>query len=423
MTLLSACAVCFCIVSLDKAYAQNASSNQADPNATVIAETERINAETGRINAETARINARAQRSRARIESLNLPSFDGDTTVNSGAGAAETTLLAMLALEEAADEFASIIDDSNTAHRPVLLLTGQEQPRFALMVAVFSRIAAVRADLDSAIERATGAGLSSAPNTDDAGVIAAVSAVAGLLRSDVEISEVKIDTINDRLLRGAVARATANREREVRCPPPAGSGPQVVCAPGPAYRVFAAGNLTAPCWIFPDYAEMRGTSCNQPQMITSFDTLVRTAARARDLQSQLRGNQSGTRKAAKDALDAALEAYDEAFEELTEAQDDGTVPLVEAASLEQLLEHNPMFVRLTAERAAGSIVERSDITTFFGGDPIRVSSSVIASMDYFDPRTGQILDHRIVHCRTAQTSIRRVQNNTWGGADGRCDDY
>ncbi len=195
---------------------------QTDPNAETNADTTRLKAETDRINAEAARINAEAARDQARITALRLPSFDGTTTLNAGAGAVEATILASHTVMLAAEMIKQRVDASDpgrlTANDPIIILAGDENLDFGRVGAINSEMDAIyteferlrQLDLDAHNGNPPQKSLAQSGGSATA-VIGAISAAAGLLRSNTEVTALDLQSISNRVLATAVAAKLGGR--------------------------------------------------------------------------------------------------------------------------------------------------------------------------------------------------------------------
>lgn len=316
------------------------------------------------IKAETDRLNAQAALERAggeRIRALGLPSFEGKTTLNAGAGAIEGLILATDALFNAA---ALIAEAAVSARRPeggvyrglFLVLAGDEQIDFGLsasirveldaFAALFRTLAPIRTPNQKAFAGGT--------------AVAALGALAGLLRTDTEISGLDFAQITHRPL----ATATAAR-----------LGPRAIL-PGAAIGPLAGNRLADDLMsLAADRDRIAAASPDKPDVAA---TLARF-----------------------DAFCARVLTPDAA----------GQVPIARAGRLQQLLGEDPLVLRVFVEKAGGSLVVRKNIGTLFWADPVRVSAGLVASYTVTEPSTGRVLAAGVLNCRTGEAKLSEVQSN------------
>lgn len=375
-----------------------ASLAQDDPNAAAKADTERLNAETARINAEAARINAEAARDRARIEALGLPSFEGTTTLNTGAGAIETTMLASRALDAAAQTIRGDIlagdDDCSRAQSqgasagspatrqracPIIVLAGDE-------AIDFGRIGALEVEMNALDTMFTHLGFGPAASSEAGGgapaVIAAISAAAGLLRSNTTVTPVDLQALSHR----ALATAVAGRLGADAILPSA-----------------AIGSIPEP-----------QASALLRKLNELFDRRLRVQ-QARDA-IVLRDPTKPTQRH-KD-LTAALARFDTFAARVTTPDSNGAVPIVQAVRLESILGQGSRILRVHLDRVGGSLINRTNLLTTLGiADPVRVSGGLVASYTLTDPANGSVVKAGMITCRTTTARLRSVQRGVWSASD------
>lgn len=368
-----------------------------DPNAAANAEKARLEAETARINAEAARINAESARERARIDALHLPSFEGRTTLNQGAGAIEAAMLASHAINAAAvmiDRSVRAADPQGTAP-PIVVLAGDE-------ALDFGRIGALDAEMDAISEvfRQVGYPAPEVQSMEAGGVsatavIAAVTAAAGLLRSNTEVTALDLSALSNRTLATAVAGQLGNRA---------------------VLPSAAIGTVTEP-----------PTSSGPWTGKTLMQKLNDLVGRRRSIQAErdaiVLPDPTKPTQRYKD-LTAALARFDAFAARVTTADANGAVPIVQAVRLEALWRQHPRVLRLYVDKAGGSLINRTNLlTTLAFSDPVRVSGGLIASFTLTDPATGGVLGADILTCRTTTSRLRSVQRGIWGedAADARAE--
>ena len=379
-------------------YAQTATeAERLEEIARLNAQSALATAQAGAATAETTRINAEAGRDKARIQSLGLPSFEGTTTLSgTNAGAMEATMLAMHALQSAADQISesvcligvtprqlSDLSDENKKKpkcavfpntQPYLVLAGAEAVDFSPVSVIDAQIWGLRAEfLAAGIDLQTQdhrLRLFSGVTTG----IAALSAIAGMLRSETTVSAVELSAVGDRALAGAVAGRLGN-----------------------TYLPSAAiGPVKTTSRLFIDLAE-----------------LVRLRQQA---ASKLATETDTARKA---ALTAVIARFDAFSAKVTTPDDKGVVPIVRAARLDELDALRPNILRVYVDKAGGTFVNTKNINTFFGADPLRVTGAVVASYTVTKPELGSVTSSNIYVCRTALTRLRPVHDASWKGEGGQ----
>jgi hypothetical protein len=340
-----------------------------DPNAALIAEAARLNAQAAVATAEAARINAAAAREKASVDSMGLPSFEGKTTLNSGAGAIETLILATDAVAKAAVEIAGVaLKLQWPAGGPYagdfLLFAGDETADFNHLAAVRAEIATYAEIFDAALRPQHENRVAMVEGL--AGSVAAVSAIAGLFRTETEVTAVDLTAaISHRVLATAVAARMRSR----------------AILPG-----SAQGSVPR----------------QKPPVVQSLMSLV--ADRDQVLQAA-----AALPPETGDRLKAAVTRFDAFFTRVTSPDSAGVVALAQAAQLEQLLAGNSLVLRVYVEKAGGSLVNRKNIVTFLGGDPVRVSGGLVVSYTITDPNDGRVLAADVLNCRTSIGKLSDIQ--------------
>jgi len=364
-----------------------------DPNAA-------ITAETARITAETARITARSARDQARVSALGLPSTAGTTEVGENGGAMEATLLSTYAVDSAA---ARIVEQLQPlGQRKIILMSPTETIDFGLVGSTVAQMDSIHNQLQRA---RTAPSASAAPLP-----IAALTAAVGLIRSDSSLSGIDLPGISDRMLTIAVASRLGGRAIF----PSALTATLPACVPeaerDPASPPPAAGSCID---LETDGVQWR--DMNLAQKFNSLAELRATAARIRAGIPDDTEDEAKKRQAA--ALDAAITRYDAFNAAATAPNEQGQVPIAQAVRLEMLLADNPAMVRIYLDRAGGSLLKQTNLLTWLGVDPLRISGALVASYVVTDPRDGSIDRAGVLACRTALTSVRSVQQWNWRSSD------
>lgn len=375
--------------------ATGAGAGAQAPNNDLAAETAKLNAEAavanaqaGVANAEAARINAEAGRDKARIESLGLPSFEGKTTLSgTGAGAMEASMLAMHALQAAAGSISDAVCNRAAAatgaatggctakpnRTKYLVLAGPEALDLSVVSAMKAQMAGMRQQFeDAGIGRTQGElrGLFAGP----AGVISGINALAGLLRTETTVTATDVSSVSERALANAVASRLG----------------------GHAYLPGAAiGKIPA-----------------DAPLLVEFEQLVqlrRLAAAAAAVE---------TNAARKEDLSAAISRFDTFSTKVSTADEKGSVPIVRAARLDALADGDPPVLRIHVDKSGGTFIQRKNLGTHLGLDPLRVTGAVIASYSVTEPGTGKLIHSNIYVCRTGLSRLRPIHDANWKGAGG-----
>ena len=322
-----------------------------DPNAATKAETDRLRAE------------AELEKARAeRVKALGLPAFEGKTTLNQGGGAIEALILATDAIDAAAREIAESAERVSSPSNVFLILAGDEQVDFGIAAAIRAETKAFARIFDAF--GPPGSLPIGAVAESVAGPIAAISAIAGLLRTETQITAVDLSAISHRVLATAVAGRLIGK----------------AILPGAATTTLAPGPLAE---------EVMGLAARRDRLIAAAPKLPAEAA---------------------ESLKASLARFDSFFARITSPDATGRVLLAQAARLEQLLSDMPLMLRIFVEKAGGSLINRTNLWTFFGRDPVRVSGGLVASFTITDPTTGRVLAAEVLNCRTRLASLKRIQS-------------
>ena len=391
-------------VFLTLAATPGVSRAEEDANAAVTAETDRLKAQTERINAEAARINAQAARTQARIDALGLPSFEGTAEAGERAGGIEAAMLSTAAVQEAAAQLAPRLRDGT-----YVLLAGDEALDFGAVGAILTQMDAIKSMFDRAPDAS---GRPRAPVAGDpTAIIGAITAAAGLLRSDVELTALPTESVSHEMLVTALAARLG--ERAVL--PSAMIGVVQPCMP----MIPNPGANPTPA---PPGSCLPPSTGNWEEMylLHRFNRLVERRQEAAAARSEIPAatrNPALQRRAA--ALDAAIARFDAFYTSVTSPDDNGAVPLAVAARLDMLRRSSPRIARIHVAQSGGSLVNRRNLaTTLALADPLRVSGALIVRYVVTDPVRGTPYDAGILTCQTTLTSLRRIQNWSWTGAGG-----
>ena len=356
-------------------------------------------ANTAAANQLKAEVEARAALARARIDALGLPKFDGNTELKDGAGEMEATQLGTYAVAAAARTIKGKLANQTA----VAVMAADEALDLSLGIAVGAEMTAIEAQLNTAETTATNAlkslsggkvvglapmgvstGLATLSNPY-AFAVAGIGAVAGLLRSDVTVTAVKVPAIDDAMMVRAVAGEIGS-------------------------------NAVVPSALL--------TTNSDDDLLTRFETIgekadTLRARRAAVVQAAADAKKQKQAAAVLELLDLAIKRADAFRLRMTTPDAKGRLPIVEAAISTQLADGKRVktVLRLHVDKAGGNLIERKNLGTFFGGDPLRVSSGLVVSYLATDPQTGTVVAGGTINCRTAEARLRDVQERTFATRD------
>lgn len=327
---------------------------------------------------QVAALQARTDLSQAELDRANvlldqLPSYDGTVDADAATGKFEATILSANALGFLAEQFAGQAPKGNT-----LVLAGNESFAFGApfglgveMVALHRRIVdpMVCGD-DCKVPDVTNLEFIGAP-----AFAAAISTVAGLLRSDVKLTSLDTPAVDSAMLATAVAAsintAIAN---------PAEGRSADVLAGSPGSRVSLAldelddFNETA-AWY-------EGSDIGR-----KFAWVVLARRSAQLKLDQLSGDEDLAKKN-KDQI-ARLKQWNKDFDDfyarVTKASDTAPAPIASAIQVDQLETTVGSILRVDVELAGGTLKKTQNIATFFGLDPLRVTGGVVATYALYQP--------------------------------------
>jgi hypothetical protein len=335
--------------------------------------------ETARSNALKARYEAEQAAVAARFAPLQNLAGTGAVERGDGAGQMEAAYLAAMATRRAA----ALIDDSVENRAPgsqVTLLVADEA--FSLDALAAFRVEA--RGIEDAFETVLGQQCpDSSPPQQPTGprpafaigaVIPLVSAVAGLLRTDVTIQGVG-DQSSNRLLALAIAG-----ER-------------------PGYYV-------RPALIF---SPETSATLQSNEVNTTLRLLQNCRQAAGAAVAGLARATAGPNKAKKDALEAVIARFDAYLAAITTADDGGAVRLATILRQSLIAQANRPILQVYLERGGGSLVTRKNIWTAFGAPAVTASGGVVVSYSLTRPGDGQTLASGFFACNSGMHDLRRVQ--------------
>lgn len=359
-----------------------------DPNAAITAETARLTAEAARINAEAALTTARAAKEKGAIEALGLPKFENKKELGEKGGEIEAAMLATRAVSAAA----SLIRDrlppcGSDGSGKVVVLTGTQTFDLNTGKVVIARMTYLERLFAAATPKQPAVPPKGSKFFEAAFIPGAIgpllSAVAGLIGSDVKITGVDLSEVNDQML------ATAT-----------------------------AGQLTS-CAILPGaqggIADIEGST-----VALKLAALVPLRLAAADRLAKFPEKQSAVQKGQAAKLQAAIDEYDAFYKELSTPAADGTTPFIKAILAESLAGQSGLrLLRITVNRAGGSMTNSKNIGTFFGADPIRVSGGLVATYTLVNAADNTVVKAGSLACQTARVRINDVQNGSWKTVDDK----
>ena len=308
---------------------------------------------------------------------FGTPKFDGKQTINPGAVAIESTMLASTAVDAAATKIAQHVVDvgvMDVRAKNVLVIGGAENLDFSQVLMIQTEMAAIHEQLELAIPAPPSGSFQS--NAVPLTAAAIIPALAGMMRSDTEYSAQAV-TLDPRILPSAVAAKLGERA-----------------------KLFSAA------------IGANGESA----LLSDFKALGTLAARAQRIHDQLAKvltkNSPDQDQLVVARLLAALTRYN-AFAARVTTSDKGVVPLAAAARLAQLIDKKPLILRVNTESVGGSTVKRTNLLTYFGFDGLSISGGLVASYQLTDPDSGRVTATGVVTCRTALTKLKSVQDGSW----------
>lgn len=349
-----------------------------------------LNAQAARDNAAAAAVTASTAKVQAQMKALGIPNIDGKTTLGTNAGVLETWMLSGYSVDAAGKEIARKVRDSlkapaavvdananaGVARTPtarVLLLAGDEVLTLDSAANVRGQIGLVASKLMNAMSFCETRGTTNPPSR--VVPLAAIGAIAGLLKTDTEI--IGIDAaIPSRML----AAATGQHLR-----------PDFTVIIPSAAVATPEGGRTAGDW----------------------NTLVEERAKARDCRAKYPGDkQPDPIKENLKVLNASIADADALEAKLLKHDEKGVTPLGQAIRVEALLGETPPYVlRVAVEKGGGTLLKRTNVLTVFGAPAVSISGGLVSRFEFTNPTTGELLAGGNLICRTAKTNIRDVQNS------------
>ncbi|MBX7535182.1 hypothetical protein K3175_05875 [Qipengyuania sp. GH1] len=334
----------------------------------------RSEASKARYDALKAEIEAKAALAEARFGFLPSSGAEGKVTLGEGAGSSEVAMLTALALDEAARRIVLAAEPP----KGTLLIAGGENFDFDSLttfraetegVETVMKVALMEAELAGCTEPETG------PELAVGTVGAAVSALAGMLRTDTELRGVKTDLASQILV-----RAVAGKQ---------------------------------PGLVIPSYRLVPSPAANNP-VVCTLDRLEKAQTRA-NAKLHTTPPPSGDEKT---LLEAAIKRYEAFIDGWTKPASDGSVRLAEAIEQAELVSEGTQVLRVYLDNQGGSLLTRRNLWTALGAKAVAVSGGVVASFTLYDPYKGKVTTSGMFVCGTTLTDFRKVQ--TLEGIGARC---
>lgn len=323
------------------------------------------NARAAEANARAAEIDAQTKLMQSRFTALGLTPAKGETTLSDGAGTIEAWMLSTATVNAVAKTINTAVKATKLPGTHVLL-AGEDKidPAYVVIFdrqrdTVVAAIGSTLAMLDCG-RRRDGAEVSAMALP----LIPAIGAALSLFRTDTELRGITVD-VTDRALVSAIAAE----------------------APG--------------TWVVP--AEMVALDANDPR-VAGLDTV----AEGRRQLVRCRLADAADKDAAA-ALDATLATVDSWFSAVLTPGTDGRTPLARAVVSAQLA--NALVLRVSVEKAGGSLIKRSNLWTALGAPAIGLTGGLIVSYRLSTPANGKVVAAGLLVCRTRLTNIKAVQAN------------
>lgn len=300
----------------------------------------------------------------AKVVLDQLPKFEGKTTTDAATGKFESTQLAARALAFVAGQIADTAEKE-----PTLVLTGDEKFAFGLPSAINAEMRWLHDGL-VAPEICGGPcliGQLGTANFDPGTAVGIVTAVTGMLRSDVELKSLTDDAITSRMLADAVAVGI-----NMRAP---GTAQVLGGSPGVKVEPKNLGELD------------NNEPWAEPKDIARKYAWLLTARVAAQRQANQLGATAASRKAHADriaALKQWLNDFDAFDAKAAKPSDMGMTPVGAAVQAEALETGLTRLLRVDIAMAGGSLKNAKNIVTYLGGDPLRVTGGVVATYRTYD---------------------------------------
>lgn len=317
---------------------------------------ERI-AEADARKAEAEAQQARLAADKARTDAaIPQSGAEGKATLAAGAGTIEAAMLVADAMRAAADSIWKRVGADVPGG--TILLSGNESLSTDAYAGFRAEAAGLEAQFAHALGRPLPAGLCSGGGEEFAPAAGlAVSAIAGMLKSDVEVAGVTTSLGSSHLARALMEKA------------------------GGRFRVPAYALATTP-------------SADNPVQIA----LCRLRA-ARALAEKATPSP---------AVKAVADRYDTFFARITQPDGTGAVPLATILRQSMLVPAGARVLRVVADAEGGSVLTRRNLWTALGASAVGVTGGVVASYTLSNPANGLLLAAGTLRCGTNLAAIRDI---------------
>lgn len=361
------------LVALCAASMLRAEDTTTDPELAAIAKRQALaTAQKAEYDADASKYTAQKAAADAKFSFVPQSGAEGKVTLGDGAGSIETNMLVSSAIGVAA----RLIVADVQAPSGTLLLAGDE----AVTVDGFATFKAQVFGVDAALRGV----MKPIPSTDSCEppkappppgfapmvIGAAISAIAGAIRTDTEVRGFTSDLGSAVLVRAVAAKAP--------------------------------GQFVLPSQVIsPDIK-----SDNLVVVSICKLQILRDAANA-----QIPAKPADDQKDHAAALAAAVGRYDTFLAGLTKPDDKGSIPLATAYKQSVLIPNGRNLLRVYVDKAGGSLLTRRNLWTALGANAVGVSGGLLVSYTMTDPMTGMILKADMLRCGTGLAGLREVRGD------------
>lgn len=319
------------------------------------------------------------------IKALGLPSYTGETKLDANAGRLEAAQLAVGAMGVAG---ARIAADNAEACASGCILVGQaDTSNFTEAAAISIQISAFAREF---VMLRVGSSIKVFAVLP--GLVAGVSALAGMARTESTVTGVALTELDDSMLVLAVAHGLGAK----------------ATLPG---------------------AMIGKLDLDKSEIAKNLEKLIVLNGEARDDRDKLQrevdaaaaGDPTTAGKKVRIAeLSSLIKRFDDFYAKINLVNDSGSSPIVRALRMESIFGDGRPILRVRVNVVGGSLTNSKNLWTFFGADPIRIGGGLIVSYMRTNPDTGILDGSGIYNCRAARTTLRRVQAGDYSAsADAR----
>lgn len=357
--------------------------------ATADAQTSAANQQKAASDAQASAIAAQQAAEKAKWGSVTGSGLSGDVTVNTGAGNAEATLLAALAVNNAAVAIGKDVANANKDGKDIVLFTGNQSPdlshwrtfRNTLRIVSdgFDRASAAKAQADAAAKQVTikaAAGIEAvgAAITGIGAGLDALSKIGSYFQSSYTVAGATVSNVDDDLLAVSVAKGIPRAFFPARWTPTGGEEIAALVQPLAAMREDAATTLK--------------TMQSQSQKYKGAADKESDASSKAKLQAV-----ASAYDRAVDSHTAALKAYDDMITNLF--TDKGGVALAVLVANEKWISDKmasgALGLIVHLHSAAGANYTKKNLWTFFGGMPFYVMGGAVCSYVLINGADGRVV--------------------------------